>query len=136
MTAESVDELLLGVPVSFDGTLQDAVREAAQLAGFRGERVSLVLEPVAAARAALRGLRGTGTFLVFDLGGGTLDCSLLTARDGAIQVIDSAGDAGIGGFRIDVAIAADLRARYSLPEASAGRLTTSARATCWPPHAP
>jgi WD40 repeat protein len=118
MTDESVDELVLGVPVSFDGARKDAVREAARLAGFRGERVSLVLEPVAAAQAALRGLRTSGTFLVFDLGGGTLDCSLLTAQDGTVQVVDSAGDADIGGFRIDAAIVADLRARHSLPEPS------------------
>jgi WD40 repeat protein len=118
MTSESVEEVVLGVPVSFDGARQDSVREAARLAGFRDERVGLVLEPVAVARAALRGLHGTGTFLVFDLGGGTFDCSLITARDGGVQVIDSSGDAGIGGFRIDAAIVADLRARHSLSEQS------------------
>jgi WD40 repeat protein len=118
MTDESVDELVLGVPVSFDGARQDAVREAARLAGFRSDRVSLVLEPVAAAQAALHNLRASGTFLVFDLGGGTLDCSLVTAQDGTIQVIGSTGDAEVGGFRIDAAIVADLRARHSLPEPS------------------
>jgi molecular chaperone DnaK len=127
MTQESVDELVLGIPTSFEGTRAEAVREAAQLAGFRGERVSLVAEPVAAARAALRGLQGTGTFLVFDLGGGTFDSALLTAQAGAVQVIDSSGDSGIGGFRIDEAIVGHLRARYSFPERadSADRLGAS-----------
>jgi WD40 repeat protein/actin-like ATPase involved in cell morphogenesis len=120
MTDESVDELVLGVPASFEGTRKEAVREAARLAGFRGEGISLVLEPAAAAQAALRGLRQTGTFLVFDLGGGTLDCSLVTAKSGAVQVIDSVGDASVGGFRIDAAIVDYLRSRFSLPEASGG----------------
>lgn len=118
MTSESVEELVLGVPVSFDGARLEAMREAARLAGFRSERVSLVLEPVAAAQAVLRVLRASGTFLVFDLGGGTFDCSLITAHNGTMQVVASVGDADIGGFRIDAAIVADLRERHSLPEPS------------------
>lgn len=118
LTDESVDELVLGVPASFEGARADAVREAARLAGFRSETISLVPEPVAAARAALRGLGRTGTFLVFDLGGGTLDCSLVAAQSGTVNVIDSAGDADIGGFRIDAAIVDYLRSRFSLPDAA------------------
>lgn len=117
LTDESVDELVLGVPASFEGARADTVRAAALLAGFRHEAISIVPEPVAAARAALRDQNRTGTFLVFDLGGGTLDCSLVAAQSGTIAVIDTAGDADIGGFRIDAAIVDYLRSRFSLPDA-------------------
>src|SRR5206468_9890596 len=75
--------------------------EAARLAGF--ERVELLQEPIASALAA--GWRadgdGGGTWLVFDLGGGTFDASLLETRDGLLRVVGHDGDNLLGGRDFD-----------------------------------
>ncbi|MFG3091797.1 Hsp70 family protein [Streptomyces antibioticus] len=135
LTDECIEELVLGVPVAFEGSRADALRAAARGAGFAGRRVRLVPEPVAAARAALGDGQEPGTWLVFDLGGGTLDLALVrTDTDGALTVLDTAGDAGIGGHLLDEAIAEHLRTVGGLPapgesedDWEEGELTQAAR---------
>src|SRR5439155_10067725 len=88
--------------------------EAARLAGF--SRVELLQEPIASALAA--GWRadedGAGTWLVFDLGGGTFDASLLETRDGLLRVVGHDGDNFLGGRDFDWTITEHLAAQLSV----------------------
>ncbi|GAA0701366.1 MULTISPECIES: molecular chaperone HscC [Dyella] len=91
-----VEEAIISVPAYFSDAQRKATRAAGQLAGLRVER--LVNEPTAAALAY--GVRDAGSerkFLVFDLGGGTFDVSILEIFDGVMEVRASAGDNFLGG---------------------------------------
>ncbi len=91
------------VPALFELPQSSATSEAARLAGFR--RVELLQEPVASALAAgWRHDGDAGKWLVFDLGAGTFDASLLETRDGMLRVIGHDGDNFLGGRDIDWAI--------------------------------
>ncbi|HEY8986339.1 MAG TPA: Hsp70 family protein [Streptomyces sp.] len=117
LSDEPIEELILGVPVSFEGARAEVLRAAAGQVGFHTSRVTLVPEPVAAARATLGDSQEPGTWLVFDLGGGTLDLALVrTGAEGELTVLDTAGDAAIGGYLIDDAITEHLRTSHGLPE--------------------
>ncbi|HEY8986338.1 MAG TPA: Hsp70 family protein [Streptomyces sp.] len=117
LTSEPIDELLVGIPVTFETVRQQTIRKAVGLAGFDGP-VALVPEPVAAARIALGEGNEPGTWLVFDLGGGTLDLALVRIEQGGeLSVLDTAGDPTLGGFAIDDAVVEHLRRTYELAEA-------------------
>jgi molecular chaperone DnaK len=108
-----VARAVVSVPALFELPQSAATSEAARLAGF--ERVELLQEPIASALAA--GWRaeddGAGTWLVFDLGGGTLDVSLLETRDGLLRVVGHDGDNFLGGRDFDWAITEHLAARLA-----------------------
>src|SRR5262245_58799866 len=99
-----VERAVISVPALFELPQSAATSEAARLAGFA--RVELLQEPIASALAA--GWRadddGGGTWLVFDLGGGTFDASLLETRDGLLRVVGHDGDNFLGGRDFDWAI--------------------------------
>jgi molecular chaperone DnaK len=99
-----VERAVISVPALFELPQSAATSEAARLAGF--QRVELLQEPIASALAA--GWRadddGGGTWLVFDLGGGTFDASLLETRDGLLRVVGHDGDNFLGGRDFDWAI--------------------------------
>lgn len=91
-----VEEAVISVPAYFSDAQRKATQAAARLAGLRAER--LINEPTAAALA--HGVRANGEesqFLVFDLGGGTFDVSILEMFDGVMEVRASAGDNFLGG---------------------------------------
>lgn len=93
---EPVTEAIITVPAYFSDAQRKATRVAGQLAGLRVDR--LVNEPTAAALAY--GLAEAATesrFLVFDLGGGTFDISILELFEGVMEVRASAGDNFLGG---------------------------------------
>lgn len=93
---ESVHEAVITVPAYFNDAQRKATRAAGQLAGLKVER--LLNEPTAAALAY--GLHQAGVeskFLVFDLGGGTFDVSVLELFEGVMEVRASAGDNFLGG---------------------------------------
>ncbi|OOG38733.1 molecular chaperone HscC [Rhodanobacter sp. C05] len=93
---ETVQDAIISVPAYFSDAQRKATRAAGQLAGLRVER--LVNEPTAAALAY--GVRDAGSerkFLVFDLGGGTFDVSVLEIFEGVMEVRASAGDNFLGG---------------------------------------
>lgn len=93
---EAVEEAVISVPAYFSDAQRKATQVAGKLAGFRVER--LVNEPTAAALAyGLRDAKGENQFLVFDLGGGTFDVSILEMFDGVMEVRASAGDNFLGG---------------------------------------
>jgi molecular chaperone DnaK len=109
-----VERAVISVPALFELPQSAATSEAARLAGF--QRVELLQEPIASALAA--GWRadddGGGTWLVFDLGGGTFDASLLETRDGLLRVVGHDGDNFLGGRDFDWALTEHLASRLSV----------------------
>ncbi|MBS1120982.1 MAG: Heat shock protein 70 [Deltaproteobacteria bacterium] len=110
----AVERAVISVPALFELPQSAATSEAARLAGF--QRVELLQEPIASALAA--GWRadgdGAGTWLVFDLGGGTFDASLLETRDGLLRVVGHDGDNFLGGRDLDWAITEHLASRLAV----------------------
>lgn len=93
---EPVTEAVVSVPAYFSDAQRKATRIAGELAGIKVER--LVNEPTAAALAyGLQQRDGGGRYLVFDLGGGTFDVSILELFEGVMEVHASAGDNFLGG---------------------------------------
>jgi molecular chaperone HscC len=91
-----VHEAVVTVPAYFNQAQRKATQVAAELAGLRVDR--LLNEPTAAGLAyGLQDRPEHSTFLVFDLGGGTFDVSVLEYFDGIVQVRSSAGDTRLGG---------------------------------------
>jgi molecular chaperone HscC len=91
-----VTEAVISVPAYFGDAQRKATRIAGELAGITVER--LINEPTAAALAyGLQERAAGGRFLVFDLGGGTFDVSILEMFDGVMEVHASAGDNFLGG---------------------------------------
>ena len=93
---QPVEEAIITVPAYFSDAQRKATRAAGQLAGLRVER--LLNEPTAAALAyGIRDKEQESKFLVFDLGGGTFDVSILELFEGVMEVRASAGDNFLGG---------------------------------------
>ena len=93
---EPVTEAVITVPAYFNEAQRRATRTAGELAGLKVER--LLIEPTAAGLAyGLQDRPDNSTFLVFDLGGGTFDVSVLEYFDGVVEVRASAGDTRLGG---------------------------------------
>jgi molecular chaperone HscC len=95
-TGEKVTEAVISVPAYFSDAQRKATRIAGELAGIKVDR--LINEPTAAALAyGLQHRPDGGRFLVFDLGGGTLDVSIIEMFEGVVEVHASAGDNFLGG---------------------------------------
>ena len=88
-------EAVISVPAYFNDHQRKATLDAGRIAGLKVER--LVNEPTAAALAYGFGERKEGRYLVFDLGGGTFDVSLLDKYEGIMEVRATAGDTALGG---------------------------------------
>ncbi len=98
-----VREAVVTVPAWFDDAQRQATKDAATLAGL--DCLRILNEPTAAALAY--GIDGTrdGTALVYDLGGGTFDVSILRIEDGVFRVLSTAGDTHLGGDDFDELLA-------------------------------
>jgi molecular chaperone HscC len=93
---EKVQEAVISVPAYFSDAQRKATRAAGDLAGIKVER--LINEPTAAALAyGLQERKEGSRFLIFDLGGGTFDVSVLEMFEGVVEVHASAGDNYLGG---------------------------------------
>ena len=93
---EPVTEAVITVPAYFNDAQRQATKDAGQIAGLKVERI--VNEPTAAALAYGLDKKGTEQkVLVFDLGGGTFDVSLLDLADGVFEVLATNGDNHLGG---------------------------------------
>ena len=93
---EKVERAVVTVPAYFNDAQRQATKDAGRVAGLEVERI--VNEPTAAALAYGIDRRGAdGKVLVFDLGGGTFDVSLLELADGVFQVLATSGDNMLGG---------------------------------------
>jgi len=99
----SVRSAVVTVPAYFDDSQRCATETACLLAGL--ERVRLLREPEAAALSYALEQRGDTRIMVFDLGGGTFDVSILDVGSGVVEVIASSGDPRLGGNDWDLAIA-------------------------------
>lgn len=95
----SVDKTVITVPAYFDDAQRTATKQAAQLAGF--DVLRLINEPTAAAMAYGLDQQTEGLCLVFDLGGGTFDVTLLEIQAGVFQVKATGGDTALGGDDFD-----------------------------------
>jgi Fe-S protein assembly chaperone HscA len=95
---------VITVPAYFDDTQRQATRDAGRIAGL--DVLRIVNEPTAAALAYGLDRHRRGTVAVYDLGGGTFDCSILSLKDGVFKVLATNGDTFLGGDDLDRAIMA------------------------------
>ncbi len=97
---EKVDKAVITVPAYFNDAQRQATKDAGKIAGLEVERI--VNEPTAAALAyGLDKVNHEEKILVFDLGGGTFDVSILELGDGVFDVLSTAGDNHLGGDDFD-----------------------------------
>lgn len=99
----TLKKAVVSVPAYFNDTARGQVLLAAKLGGF--EVIRLIAEPTAAAYAYGLHRAATGSYLVYDLGGGTFDVSILNMHTGVLQVIATGGDNMLGGDDIDMLLA-------------------------------
>ena len=96
---EKVTEAVITVPAYFNDAQRQATKDAGRIAGL--EVMRIINEPTAAALAYGLDKKGNETVLVFDLGGGTFDVSILQIGDGVVEVRATAGDTHLGGDDFD-----------------------------------
>ena len=96
---EAVTEAVITVPAYFDDAQRKATRSAGELAGLKVRRI--INEPTAAALAYDHDLGTDQTVLVYDLGGGTFDASLVVVQNGVVEVKASHGNTHLGGDDFD-----------------------------------
>ena len=99
---EPVRKAVITVPAYFNDSQRQATKDAGQIAGL--EVLRIINEPTAAALAYGLDKKDLETVLVFDLGGGTFDVSILEVGDGVVEVKSTSGDTHLGGDDYDQAI--------------------------------
>lgn len=114
---QTINEAVVTVPAYFSDAQRVATKNAGLLAGF--SQISLLNEPTAAALAyGLHQKDSETQFLVFDLGGGTFDVSVLEMFEGVMEVKATAGDNHLGGEDIDAALAQIFLEKSACPKAA------------------
>jgi molecular chaperone DnaK len=113
---EKITKAVITVPAYFNNAQREATQNAGKIAGL--EVLRIVNEPTAAALAYGLDKKGSETVLVFDLGGGTFDVSVLEVGDGVFEVRSTSGDTHLGGSDFDYAIvnwlADEFKAEYNV----------------------
>src|SRR6476469_4505416 len=99
---ESVSDAVITVPAYFNNAQREATKDAGKIAGLNVLRI--INEPTAASLAYGLDKEGDQTILVFDLGGGTFDVSVLELGEGVFEVKATSGDNHLGGDNFDKAI--------------------------------
>ena len=99
---EKVDKAVITVPAYFNDSQRQATKDAGQIAGL--DVLRIINEPTAAALAYGIDKHETQTVLVFDLGGGTFDVSIMDIEDGVFEVRATNGDTHLGGDDFDQAV--------------------------------
>ena len=96
---EQVTQAVITVPAYFNDSQRQATKDAGKIAGI--EVLRIINEPTAASLAYGLDNKGNETILVFDLGGGTFDVSILEVGDGVFEVLSTNGDTHLGGDDFD-----------------------------------
>jgi len=99
---EQVTQAVITVPAYFNDAQRQATKDAGRIAGL--EVLRIINEPTAAALAYGMDKRKAGTIVVYDLGGGTFDVSVLEIGDGVFEVKSTNGDTFLGGEDFDVRV--------------------------------
>lgn len=99
---ENVSQAVITVPAYFNDSQRQATKDAGKIAGL--EVLRIINEPTAAALAYGLDKKSTGTIVVYDLGGGTFDVSVLEIGDGVFEVKSTNGDTFLGGEDFDLRI--------------------------------
>lgn len=99
---EPVTKAVITVPAYFNDSQRQATKDAGKIAGL--EVLRIINEPTAAALAYGLDKKTNETILIFDLGGGTFDVSILEVGDGVFEVLATAGDSHLGGDDFDSTI--------------------------------
>ena len=98
----AISRAVITVPAYFTDAQRKATREAGEIAGLRVERI--INEPTAASLAYDIGHQEAAKILVYDLGGGTFDVSVVATENGVVEVLSSAGNNRLGGDDFDALI--------------------------------
>ncbi len=96
---EPVTQAVITVPAYFNDSQRQATKDAGKIAGI--DVLRIINEPTAASLAYGLGKKDNETILVFDLGGGTFDVSILEVGDGVFEVLSTSGDTKLGGDDFD-----------------------------------
>lgn len=96
---DSVTKAVVTVPAYFNDSQRQATKDAGQIAGI--EVLRIINEPTAASLAYGFDRKSNETILIFDLGGGTFDVSVLEVGDGVFEVLSTSGDTHLGGDDFD-----------------------------------
>lgn len=105
-----LDGVVVTVPAYFDDAQRQATKDAAKLAGLSVLR--LLNEPTAAAIAYGLDAKQDGLFVIYDLGGGTFDISILRLEKGVFEVLSTGGNSALGGDDFDRLLVTHLKAKY------------------------
>ena len=96
---QPITQAVITVPAYFNDSQRQATKDAGKIAGI--EVLRIINEPTAASLAYGLGKKQNETILVFDLGGGTFDVSILEVGDGVFEVLSTSGDTKLGGDDFD-----------------------------------
>ena len=111
---ETVTQAVIPVPAYFNDSQRQATKDAGKIAGL--EVLRIINEPTAASLAYGLDKKSNETILVFDLGGGTFDVSILEVGDGVFEVLATSGDTHLGGDDFDKKIVDYLAAEFKKNE--------------------
>jgi molecular chaperone DnaK len=111
---EDVTQAVITVPAYFNDSQRQATKDAGKIAGL--EVLRIINEPTAASLAYGLDKKSNETILVFDLGGGTFDVSILEVGDGVFEVLATSGDTHLGGDDFDKKIVDHLAAEFARAE--------------------
>ena len=111
---QSVTEAVITVPAYFSDAQRQATKDAGKIAGLEVKRI--INEPTAAALAYGLDKEGEQKIMVYDLGGGTFDVSILEIGDGIVEVLATAGDTRLGGDDFDQRVMDYLVAEFKKAE--------------------
>ena len=107
---EKVSQAVITVPAYFNDAQRQATKDAGRIAGL--EVLRIINEPTAAALAYGMDKKQSGTIVVYDLGGGTFDVSVLVIGDGVFEVKSTNGDTFLGGEDFDARVIDHLAAEF------------------------
>ena len=119
----TVNKAVVSVPAYFNDSQRQATKDVGKIAGL--EVLRIVNEPRAASLAYGLEKKGNESILVFDLGGGTFDVSVLEVGDGVCEVLSTSGDTKLGGDDFDKKIVDYMAADFKAKEGSYCKVTNA-----------